>query len=541
MDNDSDILWTAGFLNERFIEPVSPLGWSYVGSLIEQVALRDGLRYMGYANADTIPATRLWHGHPYANLLVFQILYNPFPEAFLPADAIRYFPNGDVTLRERAPYPRGIWSPRFLVSLIGHALSDPLNVSPFNYWQWQRFARKHEQQITRLNCRLQEATAPVEFLEIAEACYALDIQLLRIHRWSLTYADLTFRILADWCKEEAQTLISQVPSTTRTFNQDLYTLSHAVERSGLTLDVDLLKEPTLAQALYQFLNKHGHRAYSLDFAHPSFRDDPTQVLPLLSNPPPPQTETQDFLEVRRQAAKRLALWQQPLFPPLLFLARRYAALREDQRYAWEKSLAISKRAHLRLGEVLVAQGVLATRDDITYATRQEIAAAVHAELPKQELRTRVEARRVEWQSYTREHHDNGAAAYPLFLKGDQPFGMNLTNATPDQWRGRGVSPGLARGTARVIHDPHDLGRVANGDILVAPATDPAWTPVFARLAGLALERGGILSHAAVVAREYHLPAVTAIPNLTEQIQEGEWIEVDGGRGIVRRVGSQDDP
>lgn len=526
-------------MNERFIEPVSPLGWSYVGSLIEQVALRDALRYMGYANADTIRATRLWHGHPYANVLIFQILYNPFPSAFLPTDAVRYFPNGDVTLRERAPYPRRIWNPRFLVSLIGHALSDPINVSPFNYWQWQRFAHKHEQQIARLNRRLEQATAPPEFLDVAEACYALDIQLLRIHRWSLTYADLTFRILTHWCKEYAQMLISNVPSWTRTFNQDLSALSHVADHSGLPLDSNLLDEPLFSQALAQFIKKHGHRAYSLDFAHPSFRDDPAQLLPLLSNPPP--TDTKDWAQAHKQAAKQLALWQRPLFTPLLYLARRYAALREDQRYVWEKSLAIAKQAYLQLGDALVAQGVLAARDDIVYATRREIADCFDDRLSKQALRTRVEARRAEWQSYTSEHHARGASAYPPFLRGDQPFGTSLPDTAHDEWHGRGVSPGIARGTARVIHDPHELGRVVHGDVLVAPATDPAWTPVFARLAGLVLERGGVLSHASVVAREYHLPAVTAIPNLTEQIQEGEWIEVDGGRGIVRRVGSEDNP
>jgi pyruvate,water dikinase len=107
--------------------------------------------------------------------------------------------------------------------------------------------------------------------------------------------------------------------------------------------------------------------------------------------------------------------------------------------------------------------------------------------------------------------------------------------TRNEWQGRGVSAGIAIGKARIVNLPNELGRVESGEILVAPSTDPAWTPVFGRLAGLVMERGGVLSHGAVVAREYHLPAVTAIPNLTHELSDGELIEVDGTSGMVRRV------
>jgi pyruvate,water dikinase len=79
--------------------------------------------------------------------------------------------------------------------------------------------------------------------------------------------------------------------------------------------------------------------------------------------------------------------------------------------------------------------------------------------------------------------------------------------------------------------------VQRGDILIAPATDPAWTPVFAQIAGLVVERGGVLSHSAVIAREYHVPAVAGITNIVAEIREGELIEVDASRGIVSRVGA----
>ena len=105
-------LWTSGFLNERFPQPVSPLGWSLIRGLLEELAFRDPLRYLGYGAAERLPITRLWRGHPYVNVAVFQILYRPFPDRLLPEDAARYFPGGDTSLRRQAPYPRTLLDPR---------------------------------------------------------------------------------------------------------------------------------------------------------------------------------------------------------------------------------------------------------------------------------------------------------------------------------------------------------------------------------------------------------------------------------------------
>jgi pyruvate,water dikinase len=98
--------------------------------------------------------------------------------------------------------------------------------------------------------------------------------------------------------------------------------------------------------------------------------------------------------------------------------------------------------------------------------------------------------------------------------------------------GSPISPGRARGTARVLHQP-DEKSLAKGDILVARATDPGWTPLFASASAVVLEVGGVLQHGALVAREYGLPCVAGIPNVTSLIQDGSQIEVDGDNGIVR--------
>ncbi len=90
---------------------------------------------------------------------------------------------------------------------------------------------------------------------------------------------------------------------------------------------------------------------------------------------------------------------------------------------------------------------------------------------------------------------------------------------------------MVRGRARVILDPAGA-HLEPGEILVAPSTDPGWTPLFLTAAGLVMEMGGSMSHGAVVAREYGLPAVVGVPDATSRISTGDWVTVDGAAGSV---------
>jgi pyruvate,water dikinase len=94
--------------------------------------------------------------------------------------------------------------------------------------------------------------------------------------------------------------------------------------------------------------------------------------------------------------------------------------------------------------------------------------------------------------------------------------------------------GLARGRVRVLRHPAEREALLPGEILVAPSTDPGWTPLFLQAAGLVVETGGYMSHGAIVAREFALPAVVNLPGIMAVLRDGDEIEVDGMRGEVRR-------
>lgn len=530
MGNENEILWTSGFINERLPAPISPLGWSHIGPCIESLALRDPLRFLGYPEAETIPLTRLWRGHPYVNARAFQIIYKIFPDWILPEDAYRYFPNGDVSQRRRAPYPRGRDAPRVMAALLRTLFSDPFNVSPLhNYRHWARAARAHDARIAALRARVETLSCddPHALFDALRTVEDLHRDVLRIHRWSLIDADLTFgllkRLIGAWLARDhvndiAARLVADVPNKTLEVDAAIQKLT--MDNGQLSMD--------------NFLAEHGHRSFSLDLAVPTFAEAPAQITRLLQTPGDERSKTQDASSSCVLAPSSFV--QKTIFAQVLALARRYLALREDQRYYWQKSLALARRLYLLLAESLLRAGVIAERDAVFYATHAELAAYFDARLPKTELAHTIAARQSEWRVYQREFQAAPTRAYPLFLRGEVPLEDGAARAARSAWwRGRALSPGVARGAARIVHSADELARVQRGDVLIAPATDPAWTPVFVRLAGLVVERGGVLSHSAVIAREYRLPAVAGIANIVAEIQEGEIVEVDGSRGIVARV------
>ncbi|HMV19600.1 MAG TPA: PEP-utilizing enzyme, partial [Rhodocyclaceae bacterium] len=103
------------------------------------------------------------------------------------------------------------------------------------------------------------------------------------------------------------------------------------------------------------------------------------------------------------------------------------------------------------------------------------------------------------------------------------------------WRGVATGTGRARGRARILRHPSEGSRLQAGEILVAPSTDPGWTPLFLKAAGLVVETGGYMSHGAIVAREFALPAVVNLPGILDGLQDGDEVEVDGRSGEVRLI------
>lgn len=529
--------WTSGFLDERLVEPVSPLGWSVLREGLEEVAFAEPLGMLGVDPDALRPLTRLWNGHPYANVAVYEALYKLFPDWLLPEDARRFFPGGDPARRERAPRPRGLLDSRVWVGLLRAIWRYPTIVSPFqNDGAWERFLPAYEAAIERLGRRVDgyEQGATITLGEVLALLRAIEEQnraLLRIHRWSLTFAELWYSLLRRVAigligsrngADLAVAAVSSLNDQSMRLNQSLAELRQRLAE-GSSLEV----------VLPEFLRQYGHRSFSLDLMRPPFAADAAQVLALIEPPSGPPTR---LPTASTRASFGLAGW---LLRPLAELARRYARLRENQRFAWQRGLALARRLYLLAGRVLVERGALNRAEDVFFLTADEVR---RAETTQSDFHlivgARFEALAAQQDLFLR----LGRESYPPFLQGNRPRPTSEPPAAPGpvaprsgvvELTGVPVSSGIGRGPARIILRASDLATLCSGEVLVARGADPGWTTVFDRLAGLVAESGGQLSHASVVAREYHLPAVVAVPRATDLIRTGDEVELDGQTGTVR--------
>jgi pyruvate,water dikinase len=209
---------------------------------------------------------------------------------------------------------------------------------------------------------------------------------------------------------------------------------------------------------------------------------------------------------------------------------RYLELREANRHHTMYYVAGIRRLLLKLGEKLVAWGVVGAKDDLFFLTAEEIRSLVAD--PTRDWRSTVLARRAERAVYATQ------AA---------PDSLNLARSTMDgtgealheSLKGLPISAGYAEGPARLVSSSEDAVRVKSGDIIVASVIDPGLTPLFGVAAGVVVEMGGMLSHGAIVAREYGIPAVANVRDATRLLRDGDRIAVDAALGEIRKVGQNE--
>jgi pyruvate,water dikinase len=546
---EGDEFWTAGFLNERFPLPVSPLGWTVINESLERLAFRDPLRYLGVADVERLRITRLYRGHPYVNLFVFQTLYKVFPNWLLPEDAYRYFPSGKTELRRAVSYPRSLFDPRLLISMAWHFLQQPALWSPWhNYRVWAAFAVQHDQRSQRLEAEYEvlRATGSTDkqiWATIQEA-QELNRELLSLHRWSLTCADLAYSLLRRlsraWVKQDdtrklCTHLVTALPNRSVEMDRALHNLAQQDEDTT-----------AFADALGAFLKQYGHRSFYLDIYHPTFADEPAQVLDLLQRVRSQAARSWDERVTMRQEASHAlhealghGAWgwlRRGIFDHVVYLAQRYLPLREDQRFYWQRTLAQMRRLFLLLGKRMAQSGVLLEEAHVFFLTMAEVEAYVQEHGQENNFRyAQLAASRQ--RQFVRLCQDLRIAperAYPPFLRGNKPL-MTEGDESAARFQGRGISPGLAQGRVVIVRSPDEFSKIQRGDVLVAAGADPAWTPIFGLLSALVLEHGGQLSHAAVVAREYALPAVAGIPGITTSLHDGDVVLVDGLDGWVSKI------
>jgi pyruvate,water dikinase len=320
-----------------------------------------------------------------------------------------------------------------------------------------------------------------------------------------------------------------------------------VDDDGFLDDMDALAGgPEARAAIEAFLDRYGMRCVGeIDITRPRWSERPATLVPVIlgnvRNFAPGAGERR-FEEGRQDALGR----EEELLERLRALpdgaakaaetkrmidrVRTSIGYREYPKYFMVGRYFVYKQALLEEAERLVQAGVLRRRDDVFYLTFDELHDVVRANEADERLIGRRKDAFRSYQALTppRVLTSDGEAIAGTYRRDDVPAGALA---------GLAVSAGVVEGRARVIHDMTEADLEA-GDILVTAFTDPSWSPLFVAVAGLVTEVGGLMTHGAVIAREYGLPAVVGVERATRRILDGQRIRVHGTNGYVEILPEQ---
>jgi pyruvate,water dikinase len=394
--------------------------------------------------------------------------------------------------------------------------------------------------------------------EVANMLLYYDYMLIAVIKRTYKYLG---SLLESRYQEDAEQVVASLVSgvtgnVTMETNKHLWDLAQVAKNEPVVRDlfysneagevmdklVDTPEASPFLKALEEFLGEFGHREVQMEISYPTWREDPTPVLIFVRSYLDADDEQSPHVQQARLVGERKALTDEvlarvaettsgrflvsPLFRWILNQAQLHTRERDTMHFELTRMFPPFRKMLLELGRRWREQDLIEDQEDIFFITLDEI---VEIAAAPRAMKEEVRSRRAEYET-------NKTRPWPSIIRGKQEIyagGGETADFSGDTLEGVPGSPGQATGISRVIRGPEEFAKLQKGDILVAPLTNPVWTPLFALAGGVITEVGGILSHGAIVAREYGIPAVMSVPGATHHIPEGEQILVDGSQGVVK--------
>jgi phosphoenolpyruvate synthase/pyruvate phosphate dikinase len=552
-------VWSRANFKETMPDVPSPLGLSFLRTFMERNILRH-YRELGCRIPPGLPSVRVFHGRPYINVTLFQSLTAQLggdpavvlehmggeerPLPVLPARLPAWRLIRAAIVMEWKIHRAARLAPRWFAEMkqMGTILADE---TPLALARSELLAR-----LDRLDRRLRNRDLTLALVAgVSQGLQALNFLLER-------RCGAGWRPLLNASLRGLGTVVSA---------RQIFWLAELAEcaQQEATVRAFLLVEPwdsrgfrrqlagtAFLSGFEAFLAEYGHRAIGeSDPGSPRYAERQEEVLDVirrhvLAPPSKPVSamrmeqeaaRTKAFRILRHAFGWRLHEWM--LFRWWHRRLTRYLALREANRHHLMYFTSRVRHLELILGDQLTSLGLLGVKDDIFFLTEEEMRSLLQQTQALPETHTTkdwkqiVAARRAERARY------ESQAAPDTLVEG---MGYAPDSALPDteggaRLRGLPISAGYVEGPVRLLRSPADAGRVRRGDIIVAPVIDPGMAPVLGLAAGLVVEMGGILSHGAIIAREYGLPAVANVHGVTRLLHDGERIAVDASAGEIWRL------
>ena len=540
---DAACTWSRANFKETLPDVPSPLGLSFLQEFMEHHILRH-YREIGCVIPDGVTAVRLIHGRPFINVTLFQSLVQQVGAD--PASVTEQM-GGQGILPQTGPPVLPWWTRLRAGWLMDRKIRGGLKIAPA-WFQHMRDLRTQLSGDTMATCSSVELLARMDHLgeelrakDLTFAIVAGVAQGLEVMRWMLPS-----RLGTDWrslLNRSLQGLGTVISAKQILWFTELAEMARKDPRVQAWLHTDTWNQSDVRVMLQgshflsefdRYLSEYGHRAIGeSDLMTPRFAETPAYALGIIRRLAldPPLISTVDAKQ-RQETERAEALgtirrqFSWPVWSAFTWWHRRLTralALREGNRHALMHVTTALRHLALQLGAILVAKQVLTHADEVFFFTAEEMRQASTSPSPRwKDLIASRQAARTRHLSLSVSDTVAGLGPSSLPSSGDDP---SMLQGIP-------ISAGRVEGPIHLIRVPNDLSTAQRGDILVVSVIDPGMAPIFAIAGGLIAEMGGTLSHGAIIAREYGLPAVVNVSGAMMQLQEGTHVELDASAGTI---------
>jgi len=557
--DDDEIVWTRAWADSFQTAPTTPLMYTIQQKLIAR-SYDDMYELYGLKSFLNRRLYRWHRTRPYHSTTYEEARLQLIPRFARTNDSLIYFPPEDRDRIRNLPFQ---WWKVVYAQL--HAL---LTAPRYSFWRCaDTFYREYPQQVARF-----KAAANIDFkmasfeqlmhvFDVSEECFIdharsttpgiMDYCYFLI----LALSNLLDRWVGDVDQSRFAALMSGISTRTVQENAEIWriarraAISPVLQEAFSSPDAATIMERLGATAegsaylasIQAYIAENGHRGGSeRDLAFPRWRHRPelfvNALRSLISGDQSSDPEITEAKMVERRErttaevlqalrASRGGFIKAKIFETVLRWTLKYVRMRDDQRYYCDHYMTIRHDIFLAIGDRMIERTLISERSDIFFLGLEEIQDLWGGRLPAVRAKRRIEIRKVQHEKY-------GNDAPPFFIRGGLPVFIAEDTFDGTELRGIAASPGRVRARARVCKTLDEASKLEKGDILVAVATDPGWTPAFSVIAGVVVETGGPLAHATLVSREYGIPCVTTVSRATERIRDRQMITIDGYSGCV---------
>ena len=567
------VLWSRGYSDDYWNDNTTPLFFELLGVQLTKVVNMELNSIMGYKEIDA-QLLKLFKGHVYFNLSVLKkkVEYE-IPPFMRNKDILNYFPNGFGPYGKNTIKNLPFHLKDYIFAQIRIKFHDPngaMSRTAEVYDNWTRnvfspFCKKFDDRLVAIKKNPDKH----KLYKLSEELNEVMISHFRLVRYGIPIHNIGMNLLTQYLLNRFlgpkvtlklfPILISGLKHKLTETNDQIHQLAFLIDQSehlkGIFLNNDinqindiLQRDQSQETKLFlikfkNFLEEYGHRGFTREPYYPRWHEEPSLIFAVIKsllsgNFNFTENLKEEQAKIREKFEKYVESKIRNLsfgFLKWIFLSRilknsrKYIIFRENQRFNLDSWISRIRMLYLELGQILMEEGLLEEKENIFFLFLKEIQELIMNKNGYFKLKKKLKKRIDNYKKYEN-------ILPPKFLLGSKEFDdVQEYNKESKIFKGIPASYGIITGPVHILTDITQISTIQSGEILIVPRTDPGWTPIFSKIGGLITETGGILSHGAVVSREYGIPAVTNVTKATKLFQDNQIVYLNGYNGIIKTI------